>query len=48
LPAAHLPANGGQSVVDCFYQARGKATDFSSVEAAHTEIIDQVVESTRS
>ncbi len=40
----NLPADGGQSVVDCFYQARGKATDFSSVEAAHTEIIDQVVE----
>ncbi len=40
----NLPADGGQSVVDCFYQARGKTTDFSSIESAHTEIIDQVVE----
>lgn len=40
----NLPADGGKAVVDCFYQASGKATDFSSVEAAHTEIIDQVVE----
>ncbi|HSQ69819.1 MAG TPA: elongation factor G [Steroidobacteraceae bacterium] len=40
----NLPADGGQSVVDCFFQPHGKATDFSSVEEAHTEIIDQVVE----
>jgi len=40
----NLPADGGNSVVDCFFQAAGKATDFSSAEAAHTEIIDQVVE----
>jgi len=40
----NLPADAGQSVVDCFFQPHGKATDFSSVEAAHTEIIDQVVE----
>jgi elongation factor G len=40
----NLPADGGSSVVDCFFQAHGKATDFSSVAAAHTEIIDQVVE----
>jgi elongation factor G len=40
----NLPSEGGTSVVDCFFQARGKPTDFSSVEAAHTEIIDQVVE----
>jgi elongation factor G len=40
----NLPADGGASVVDCFFQPHGKATDFSSVEAAHTEIIDQVVE----
>ena len=31
-------------MVDCFFQPHGKAADFSSVEAAHTEIIDQVVE----
>ncbi len=40
----NLPADGGNSVVDCFFQAAGKAADFSSAEAAHTEIIDQVVE----
>jgi elongation factor G len=40
----NLPADGGNTVVDCFFQAAGKATDFSSAEAAHTEIIDQVVE----
>jgi elongation factor G len=40
----NLPADDGASVVDCFFQPHGKATDFSSVEAAHTEIIDQVVE----
>ncbi|MGP8035167.1 MAG: elongation factor G [Steroidobacteraceae bacterium] len=40
----NLPAGGGDSVVDCFFQPRGRATDFSSVEAAHTQIIDQVVE----
>ncbi|MGO9802491.1 MAG: elongation factor G [Steroidobacteraceae bacterium] len=40
----NLPAAGGDSVVDCFFQPRGRATDFSSVEAAHTQIIDQVVE----
>jgi elongation factor G len=40
----NLPADGGSTVVDCFFQAHGRATDFSSVEAAHTEIIDQVVE----
>ena len=31
-------------VVDCFFQPHGRAADFSSVEAAHTQIIDQVVE----
>jgi elongation factor G len=40
----NLPADGGARVVDCFFQPRGAPTDFSSVEAAHTEIIDQVVE----
>ena len=40
----NLPAGGGDSVVDCFFQPHGRATDFSSVEAAHTQIIDQVVE----
>ena len=40
----NLPADGGAAVVDCFFQPHGKSADFSSVEAAHTEIIDQVVE----
>jgi len=40
----NLPAEGGKKVVDCFFQPRGAKTDFSSCEAAHTEIIDQVVE----
>ena len=40
----NLPANHGKEVVDCFFQVSGKATDFSSVEEAHTHIVDQVVE----
>jgi elongation factor G len=40
----NLPADAGAAVVDCFFQAQGTPTDFSSVAAAHTEIIDQVVE----
>jgi elongation factor G len=40
----NLPAGAGDSVVDCFFQPHGRAADFSSVEAAHTQIIDQVVE----
>jgi elongation factor G len=40
----NLPAEGGEAVVDCFFQSQGKAADFSSVATAHTEIIDQVVE----
>jgi elongation factor G len=40
----NLPAGGGDSVVDCFFQPHGHPADFSTVEAAHTQIIDQVVE----
>jgi elongation factor G len=40
----NLPAEGGQSVVDCFFQPHGAAADFSSVETAHTQLIDQVIE----
>jgi elongation factor G len=40
----NLPADSGTAVVDCFFQASGRATDFSTVEAAHTRIIDQVIE----
>jgi len=39
----NLPADGGQSVVDCFFNPAG-ASDFSSVPEAHTALIDQVVE----
>ncbi|MGH8474227.1 MAG: elongation factor G [Methylococcales bacterium] len=40
----NLPANGGQTVVDCFFSVQDQPTDFLSVGKAHTEIIDQVVE----
>jgi elongation factor G len=40
----NLPSDAGGSVVDCFFQASGRDTDFSSVEEAHTRIIDQVIE----
>ncbi len=40
----NLPAGGGKKVVDCFFTRSGPATDFSSVEAAHQKIIEQVVE----
>lgn len=40
----NLPADGGKRVIDCFYQPGGEDTDFSSVEEAHSQIIDQVVE----
>ncbi len=39
----NLPSDGGKAVVDCFFNPSGSA-DFSSVEEAHTRIIDQVVE----
>jgi elongation factor G len=46
----NLPARGGEAVVDCFFRPEDDASaasaeaDFSSVSAAHTQIIDQVVE----
>ncbi|MGH8487526.1 MAG: elongation factor G [Gammaproteobacteria bacterium] len=40
----NLPAGNGRSVVDCFLDPAGAATDFSSVAEAHTRLIDQVVE----
>ena len=40
----NLPADGGRAVVDCFFAPGSATPDFSSVAAAHTEIIDQVVE----
>lgn len=39
----NLPAKGATAVVDCFFNPAGEA-DFHSVEAAHTALVDQVVE----
>ena len=39
----NLPADGGARVVDCFFNREG-ATDFSSPEAAHRALVEQVVE----
>ncbi len=39
----NLPAHGRKDVVDCFFTPDGDA-DFSSVKAAHSNLIDQVVE----
>src|SRR5436190_121422 len=39
----NLPAHGRKDVVDCFFNPDGDA-DFSSVKAAHSAIVDQVVE----
>ncbi len=40
----NLPAEGGKRVIDCFFQPSGEGADFSTVEEAHSQIIDQVVE----
>ncbi|MGH8148699.1 MAG: elongation factor G [Steroidobacteraceae bacterium] len=40
----NLPAERGGSVVDCFFRPGTGPADFSSVAAAHTQIVDQVVE----
>ena len=45
----NLPSGGGQSVVDCLgvgtpFQPHGARADFSSVESAHTQLVDQVIE----
>jgi elongation factor G len=39
----NLPAGGGTRVVDCFFNPSGES-DFSSVEQAHSALVDQVVE----
>ena len=39
----NLPSAGGTRVVDCFFNPSG-AADFSSVEAAHRALVEQVVE----
>jgi elongation factor G len=41
--ALNLPARRGTGVADCFFAPAGEA-DFSSVEAAHDALVDQVVE----
>ncbi len=40
----NLPANGGAAVRDAYFHDAGDETDLLSVEAAHQEMIDQVVE----
>ncbi len=40
----NLPARNGEAVADCFFEPADVAPDLSSVEAAHTQITDQVVE----
>lgn len=40
----NLPVQGGQSVGDCFFEPSPNETDISSVEEAHTRIVEQVVE----
>lgn len=39
----NLPAKDGESIVDCFFHASAE-TRFSSARAAHTALVDQVVE----
>lgn len=43
----NLPSEGGTAVTDCFFRPVAQTdapVDFSSVAAAHTQIVDQVVE----
>lgn len=40
----NLPADNGRAVADCFFEPADATPDFSSVEAAHTQILDQVIE----
>ena len=40
----NLPADGGKAVADCFFTQSDKTPDFASIAAAHTEMVDQVVE----
>ena len=42
----NLPADGGNRVVDCFFNPGGtdESVDFSSVAAAHRALVEQVVE----
>lgn len=40
----NLPAADRDAVIDCYFHPDGAATAFGTVESAHTQIIDQVVE----
>jgi elongation factor G len=40
----NLPVEGGKRVVDCFFSREGPPTDFLSVEKAHRNIVEQVIE----
>ena len=40
----NLPSDGGKAVADCFFTLSDATPDFASVEAAHTEMVDQIVE----
>ena len=40
----NLPADNGAAVRDCFFEPHDAPVEFSAVEAAHTAIVDQVVE----
>lgn len=40
----NLPANNGAEVRDCFFEPGVAEADFSTIDAAHTSIVDQVVE----
>ncbi len=40
----NLPAAGGETVVDCYFTHGDQPTLFSSVEQAHTALVDQIVE----
>jgi elongation factor G len=40
----NLPADAGRAVLDCFFRSVEGTPGFSSLAAAHTQIVDQVVE----
>jgi elongation factor G len=40
----NLPSRGGQAVADCFFEPADASPDFSSCQAAHTEIKDRIIE----
>ncbi len=40
----NLPSADGSGVADCFFNPTGADTAFGSLESAHTQIVDQVVE----